>query len=127
MMNYAYPLYSEPSEKQILKIVRNTNLTVMEKDGDFFLVLTGGGMDLSQDIGLAYIYAGERIPIALAQQISTQHGLSCSGKEYKLLMREIKGCMNNEVTACKSKIEQINQCFNKLKENKKRELTIMAI
>lgn len=121
MMNYAYPLYSEPSEEDILKVVRKTNLTVMEKDGEFFLALCGGGMDLSQDIGLAYIYCGERIPTALAHQISTQYGLNCSGSKYNLLMKNIKDIMKNEISNCEYKTKRINDEIKRVKEKKKRD------
>jgi len=47
MMNYAYPLHYLPDEDKILKVVQETNLTVMENDenGDCFLVLCGGGRE----------------------------------------------------------------------------------
>jgi len=56
MMNYMYPLEIEPSNEAILKVVKNTALTVLgnEDTGDFCLALCGGGMDFSQSIGLAY-------------------------------------------------------------------------
>ncbi len=111
IMNYAYPLYSCPSEEQILKIVNHTNLTVMEKDEDYYLALTGGGMDLSQDIGLAYMYAGQRIPSALASEISTQYGLSVSGKEWFKLMKEIKQVMRYDMINAKENIERINEAM----------------
>ena len=82
MMNYAYPLRHEPSEQEILKVVKNTNCTVMRNNEteEYCLVLCGGGMDLSQDIALAYIYAQGWIPHSLIQEVSTQYGLSVSGR-----------------------------------------------
>ncbi len=55
---------------------------VMKKDTEeYFLALTGGGMDLSQDIALAYIIAQGWIPTALAYEVSTQPELSVSGDD----------------------------------------------
>ena len=64
MMNYGYPLYGKPDNDKILQIVQKTCLTVMENSetDEFFLVLCGGGMNLSQSIAYAYILAGQRIP-----------------------------------------------------------------
>jgi len=96
MMNYAYPLHSLPDEDKILKVVQETCLTVMENDenGDCFLVLCGGGMDLSQDIGCAYLLAEGRIPYELAINICTQPDISQYGIAFRRVMR-----------ACKSEIE----------------------
>jgi hypothetical protein len=92
MMNYGYPLCFLPEDKKILQIVKGTCLTVMENDdtGECFLVLCGGGMDLSQSIAYAYLLAGERIPDELAFEVCTQPCLSVGKKEYLQVMRECK-------------------------------------
>ncbi len=89
MMNYAYPLVTTPNDEDILKVVKNTCLTVMEKDGNYFLALCGGGMDLSQQIGLAYILIENWIPKSLIGEISKQKGLSVGGEDWKLLRSKI--------------------------------------
>jgi len=89
MMNYAYPLETTPNEEDILKVVKNTCLTIMEKDGSYYLALCGGGMDLSQQIGLAYVLIEKWIPIELLQNISKQKGLSVGGEDWKLLRNSI--------------------------------------
>lgn len=89
MMNYAYPLTTSPSDEDILKVVKNTCLTVMEKEGEYYLALCGGGMDLSQQIGLAYILIENWIPEDLIGEISTQKGLSVGGANWKLLRGKI--------------------------------------
>ena len=61
-MNYIYPVYTkEYSEERILRVVKETNLTLVEEEatGELFLTLCGGGMDLSQDIALAYYILAE--------------------------------------------------------------------
>lgn len=91
MMSYAYPLVCEPSEEQILKVVKETCLTVMYKvnTDEYFLVLCGGGMDLSQSIGFAYLLIDGRIPKELISEISKQKSLSVSGKNWKFLRNSI--------------------------------------
>jgi hypothetical protein len=100
MMNYGYPLGHVPSDEEILKVVKNTCLTVMENTdtGVVYLALCvcGGGMDLTQSIGLAYLLAGERIPAGLALEINTQPALSVSMKEYFKVMRGIKESLKLE-------------------------------
>jgi len=71
-----------PDEDKILEIVKKTCLTVMENQdtGEYFLVLCGGGMDLSQSIAYAYLLAGQRIPDELAFEVCTQPCLSVGKK-----------------------------------------------
>jgi len=88
-MNYAYPLETTPSDENILKVVKTTCLTVMEREGEYFLALCGGGIDLSQSIGLAYILIENWIPKELIGEISKQKGLSVSGEDWKLLRTKI--------------------------------------
>jgi len=85
MMNYAYPLETTPNDEDILKVVKNTCLTVMEKDGKYYLALCGGGMDLSQQVALAYIFIEKWIPLDLLTEVSKQKGLSVGGEDWKLL------------------------------------------
>jgi hypothetical protein len=108
MMNYSYPLYSLPDDEKILKIVKETCLTVMENDdtGKCFLVLCGGGMDLSQSIAYAYLLAGQRIPGELAFEVSLQRCLSVGEAAFSQVMR-----------ACKKELEGIGQrALDRIKE-----------
>ena len=89
MMNYAYPLETTPNTEDILKVVKKTCLTVMEKEGNYYLVLCGGGMDLSQQIGLAFILIEKWLPIDLLKVVSTQKGLSVYGEDWILLRKSI--------------------------------------
>jgi len=89
MMNYAYPLETVPSDEDILKVVKETCLTIMEKDGSYYLALCGGGMNLSQSIGLAYVLIENWIPKDLIGEISKQKGLSVSGENWKLLRSKV--------------------------------------
>ena len=79
MMNYLYPLEcSGFDEDKILKVVKNTNCSVMENEdsGEWFLVLCGGGMDLSQDIALSYVILENWIPESLITQTCKQRDFS---------------------------------------------------
>lgn len=92
MMNYAYPLEFEiTDEAKILEIVKKTNCTVMEntKTGEYFLALCGGGMDLSQDIALAYIIAQRWLPTDLLQSVCSQKGLSQGGENFERIAKII--------------------------------------
>jgi len=57
--------------------------------GEYFLTLCGGGMDLSQDIGYAYIILEKWIPRDLLTSISKQPLLSLGSKKYKRLAKEV--------------------------------------
>ena len=109
VVNFAYPLCTKPTTAKIVRICEKTNCTVVKNisTGEYFLALTSAGMDLSQDIGLAYTYADEWIPCALAMEISTQYGLSVSGKDWVNLMNEIKGSLKHEMIIARKNYERI--------------------
>ncbi len=92
MMNYGYPLCCLPDDEKILQIVKQTCLTVMENQdtGEIFLVLCGGGMDLSQSVAYAYLLAGHRIPDELVFEVCTQPCLSVGKKTYRKIMRQCR-------------------------------------
>lgn len=110
MMLYCYPLYSEPSVEEIIDVCTKTNCTVVKNNetDEYFLALSGGGMDLSQDIGLAYMLCGERIPSALAYNISTQASLSISKKDFKKVMREVKRVLRADIINYREHIKRID-------------------
>ena len=122
MMNYAYPLeMGEPSEDKILEICLKTNCTVVEdtETGDFFLALTGGGMDLSQDIALAYMIAEKWLPTSLLRNVCTQPALSVSKKEYRKIMSRIKEQLRMENARNKDHLKRINEELKKLRTQEK--------
>lgn len=84
LMNYCYPLFRLPSEEQIIQICSRTCLTVMENrmTGEVLLVVSRPCLLLSQDIALAYLLAGQRIPISLALIVSKEYGLSWRGDDW---------------------------------------------
>lgn len=106
MMNYGHLLETEPSDEDVLKVVLNTNCSVMYNDdtNEYFIVLCGGGMDLSQDIALSYVWLERWIPEDLLMKVCRQPCLSLSEKKWK----ELK----------KSVIEQAEQYQNRFKRLK---------
>jgi len=73
MMNYAYPLETTPDDEKILEVVKRTCCTVMYNSNEdtYYIALCGGGMNLSQDIALAYNILEKWVPLELALSTST--------------------------------------------------------
>ncbi|MDD5697825.1 MAG: hypothetical protein PHH77_04335 [Victivallaceae bacterium] len=92
MMNFAYPLEFEPSEDIIYRVCNETNCTVVRQLSSdiYFLALTGGGMDLSQDVALAYIIADGCIEWDMLENIYISGAFSVSEENYQLILRELK-------------------------------------
>lgn len=90
MMNYAYPLEVTPDEATIKKIVKETNCTVVynNEEDNYYLALTGGGMDLSQDIALAYMIAQGFIEWDFLSSVYLTNPLSVSKKDFKKILKE---------------------------------------
>ena len=97
MMNFGYPLEISPDDDKILEVVEKTNCTVMynSESEEYFLALTGGGMDLSQDIALAYHILEKWIPYDLAINVCTQKGLSVGGKNWERLRKAMIDSLKN--------------------------------
>lgn len=78
MMNFIYPLdyqgfmEGEEGEAKRVKIASETNCVCVYKEDtdEWFLTLTGGGMDLSPSIAYAYVIAQKWLPVYLLQQLS---------------------------------------------------------
>lgn len=92
MMNYAYPLETKPTDGEILLVMEKTNCTVVfnSVEDKFYLALTGGGMDLSQDIARAYQIIENWVPKDLLDNVSAQPNLSLHGTEWLKMAKQIK-------------------------------------
>lgn len=121
MMLYAYPLGIEPSDEKIIEVCTKTNCTVVKDNEteDYFLALSGGGMDLSQDIALAYLMTDGWIPTALAVNVCTQPCLSVGRKQWLKIMRAIKKQLRTEICQYHSHINEINVHIKAFKESEK--------
>jgi len=122
VMLYAYPLYSRPTDEQIVKICEETACTVVEdtETGDFFIALCGGGMDLSQDVAHAYVLAGERVPPALAMNVSTQYTSTCMGRTWRKVMRECRRSLLISVWHYKEHAKKITDAMRAQRQIDKR-------
>lgn len=109
MMNFAYPLETKPDDEKIIKVCEQTNCTVMYNNEEdiYYLALCGGGMDLSQDIALAYNILEKWIPFELALQVITQIDFSQSGKRYRQTMRACRDSLKNNVGHARTQIAKI--------------------
>jgi hypothetical protein len=121
MMNYAYPLRYLPDEDKILKIVKDTCLTVMEntETEEYYLALCGGGMDLSQSIALAYLIAENRIPYSLCLEVCTQPCLSVGKKEYFKIMRAVKQELKHNRWECLRRYKEITETVKSYRAKQK--------
>lgn len=124
MMLYCYPLFCDPSEEEIVEVCRRTNCTVVRDNqtDDYYLALYGGGMDLSQDIALAYIIAQGYIPHALAIEINKQPCLSVGGKDYLLIAKEIKRQLKIKISQCKSDIKAWDDSVKQYRERERQRI-----
>lgn len=91
MINEIYPLLYEPTDDEVLKVL-DAGLTVMydNEADEYCMALCGGGMDLSQNIGLAYIHTRKHIPMEWLFNINTQKELSVYGDDWNLLKKEMQ-------------------------------------
>lgn len=124
MMNYAYPIhYFDSKGDRIRKICQETNCTVVYNiDEDrHYLALTGGGMDLSQDIALAYLMATGKdsnpengyIEWDMIDEIYINSPLSVAEKEFKLILKHLERQTKISLENNKSRLVQIQE---KMKE-----------
>jgi hypothetical protein len=111
MMNYAYPLACDPTRngnEAIIKVCRETCLTVMYRDSDetYYLALCGGGMDLSQSIAYAYLILESWIPLALLRAVCKQPELSVHGKNWLKMARRINLQLRMEIKSFRQDANQ---------------------
>lgn len=116
MMNYGYPMRGSIDEEKILKIVQKTNCTVIENDetGEWFLILTGGGMNLSQDIALAFYYAYGWIPTDIIMNMSLQPALSISKKDCKMIFKQARKDLRGEISTMNEKIKKLKASIQEI-------------
>ena len=124
MMLYAYPLYDCPSDEQIFQIHKKTCLTIVKniESEEYYLALCGGGMDCSQDVGMAYIIAEDHIPYALAQQVCRQPNLTQHGKDFRLVMKYCQDVMKSNALSAKRQIKEIKESMKQSKKMDKHKI-----
>ena len=115
MMNYLYPLdfegYMEgdEGEKRRIKIASETNCVCVENNesGEWFLALTGGGMDLSFSIAYAYYLAQKWLPLDLLQELKAGWcKTSLSSENFEELKKIILEQLPTEKSRFEEKIQE---------------------
>jgi len=125
IINYLYPLeLTDFEESKILKVVKETNCTVLENQdsGEWFLSLCGGGMDLSQDIAMAYIILETWIPQDLLREVNKQPCLNLGKKNYKKLANAIIKQLKIESDHNKQKRQEWKESLKGFKDSEKTKL-----
>ena len=115
--NYAYPLNMNSLEdEKILRICKETNCTVVynEEEDSLYLALCGCGMNLSQDIALAYMIAysfGEaeygRIPEYMLFDVYKSGPLSVSKEQFEVICEKLIEGFQSLKRSCKQELESI--------------------
>jgi len=92
VMNFAYPLFSEPDEEKIVKVCEETSCTVVynSQEDCYYLALTGCGMNLSQDIALAYIITDGCIDWDMLDNVCISGAFSVSKGDYQIILNELE-------------------------------------
>ena len=122
MMNYAYPLENFSGETNIIKkINKRTGCTVVydREIEEYYLAWTGGGMDLSQDIALAYMIAQGFIEWDLVDEVYTHAPLSISETNYIKIMKELLRQHEINESNAKRYQEEIKKHLEELKAKQK--------
>ncbi|MCK4982607.1 MAG: hypothetical protein KAS17_06765 [Victivallaceae bacterium] len=113
VVNYAYPLFSEPDEEKIIKVCEETGCTVVynSQDDNYYLALTGCGMNLSQDIALAYIIVDGCIEWGFLENVSVSGAFSVSKEDYQIILNELERqlaiSIDNQTRKLKEVTEQL--------------------
>ncbi|MDD5599745.1 MAG: hypothetical protein PHV82_17505 [Victivallaceae bacterium] len=114
-MNFAYPLEFEPSEDIIYRVCNETNCTVVRQISSdyYFLALTGGGMNLSQDIALAYIIAEGCIQWEMLEDVYIGGPFSVSKEKYQLILTELRRQLKVSISNQISKLREVKKQLSK--------------
>ena len=108
-MNFAYPLFSEPDEEKIAKVCEETGCTVVYnlQDDNYYLALTGGGMDMSQSIALAYIIADGCIDWDFIENVYISGAFSVSEKDYQIILKELERQFSISISNQTQKLKEV--------------------
>ena len=107
MMSYGHILETSPSQENILKVVLETNCSVMYNNNEdiYYIVLCGGGMDLSQDIALSYVWLERWIPEDFISRDCKQKNLSVYGENFIYL----RNAIIEQTEVYKNRFEQLKE------------------
>ena len=108
-MNFAYPLFCEPGEEKIIKVCEETACTVVynSQDDNYYLTLTGGGMDMSQSIALAYIIADGCIDWDFLDEIYLTGAFSVSEEDFQIILKELERQFTISISNQTQKLKEV--------------------
>ena len=114
MMNYLYPLDYTHSDiaSRALDVALETNCVLVQNTDteEWFLTLTGGGMDLSPSIAYAYVLAQTWIPKDLLHELKAGWCKdSLSEEKFKKLRKTIREQLKQEKHSIAEKTKEWNQ------------------
>ena len=113
MMNYLYPLdYQGLVTKEIQIELAQTNCMIVQENStdDYFLVLNGGGMDLSPAIAYAYFKAQKWLPLELLHEIKSGWVKdSLSAEKFEELKAVIVEQLNSQISRTQEKYAEWNK------------------
>jgi hypothetical protein len=83
------------------------------QDDTYYLTLTGGGMDLSQSIALAYIICDGCIAWNFLESINISGAFSVSEEDYQTILKEMKRQFTISIDNHKAKLKKVREQLKK--------------
>jgi hypothetical protein len=117
IMSYAYPIdlkriYNNADRAALL--IAHLPLCLIEMDGDYYLALTGGGMDLSWEIAEAYMRLGY-LPPTQFSDLPLYAGQDLNGTR-RWILRGMRRSLNLQINWAKSDLARLNHVTRQLAE-----------
>jgi hypothetical protein len=83
------------------------------QDDTYYLALTGGGIDLSQSIALAYILCDGCIAWDMLEDIYISGAFSVSEEEYQIILKELERQLEISIGNHKAKLKKVREQLKK--------------
>lgn len=119
IMNFAYPIdCGTPYDDRIFRVCDETCCTVVYNNVEdcYYLALTGGGMNLSQSIALAYmiVNAGSEeeygiVDWSMIDEVYISERLSIGKRQYQILLETLKRQYQTSILRAENTIKTINE------------------
>jgi len=115
MMNFTYPLFCEPNKGKIIKVCEETSCTVVynSQDDNYYLALTGCGMNFSQSIALAYMIADGCIEWSMLEDVCTSGAFSVSKEDYQIILNELERQLTISIDNQTRKLTEVTEQLKK--------------
>ena len=119
MMNYVYPLDHDGmvTDAKRTKIASETACVLVQKmeTEEWFIALTGGGMNLSPDIAYAYVIAQKWLPTGFMYSLDVRYCKNELGEEQFETLRDI---MEQQSRMTKEEMADMHAKWKAAKEDK---------